>query len=96
MLTYGHGDVVRGQEGSWAENRDPWMLQKVGDRWYGRGSADNKAQHSINLAALGFVLAERGGLGFNSRILIETSEEIGSPASPSSAPRRGTSLRPTS
>ena len=79
VLTYGHGDVVRGQEGSWAENRDPWMLQKVGERWYGRGSADNKAQHSINLAALGFVLAERGRLGFNSRILIETSEEIGSP-----------------
>jgi acetylornithine deacetylase/succinyl-diaminopimelate desuccinylase-like protein len=79
VLTYGHGDVVRGQEGSWAENRDPWTLTKVGERWYGRGTADNKSQHSINLAALGFVLAERGRLGFNSRILIDTSEEIGSP-----------------
>lgn len=79
VLTYGHGDVIRGQEGSWAENRDPWKLDKVGERWYGRGTADNKSQHTINLAALGFVLAERGSLGFNSRILIETSEEIGSP-----------------
>jgi acetylornithine deacetylase/succinyl-diaminopimelate desuccinylase-like protein len=79
VLTYGHGDVIRGQEGSWAENRDPWMLTKVGERWYGRGTADNKSQHSINMAALGFVLAERGRLGFNSRILIDTSEEIGSP-----------------
>ena len=24
-----------------------------GDRWYGRGTADNKGQHTINLAALG-------------------------------------------
>ena len=79
VLTYGHGDVIRGQEGSWAENRDPWKLEKVGERWYGRGTADNKSQHTINLAALGFVLAERGRLGFNSRILIDTSEEIGSP-----------------
>ena len=79
VLTYGHGDVIRGQEGSWVENRDPWKLEKVGERWYGRGTADNKSQHTINLAALGCVLAERGRLGFNSRILIETSEEIGSP-----------------
>lgn len=79
VLTYGHGDVVRGQEGSWQSGLDPWSLTRDGSRWYGRGSADNKAQHSINLAALSFVLAERGKLGFNSRILIETSEEIGSP-----------------
>jgi acetylornithine deacetylase/succinyl-diaminopimelate desuccinylase-like protein len=79
VLTYGHADVVRGQEGRWRENRDPWTLTKDGERWYGRGSADNKAQHSINLAALETVIAERGSLGFNSRILIETGEEIGSP-----------------
>ncbi|MSP49817.1 MAG: M20 peptidase family dipeptidase [Alphaproteobacteria bacterium] len=79
VLTYGHGDVVRGQEGSWRSGLDPWTLTREGERWYGRGSADNKAQHSINLAALSCVLSERGRLGFNSRILIETSEEIGSP-----------------
>ena len=43
VLFYGHGDVVRGHEGQWAEGRDPWTLDDAGERWYGRGSADNKA-----------------------------------------------------
>src|SRR6266851_322170 len=46
---------------------------------YGRGTADNKGQHTINLAALDCVLKTRGRLGFNSVFLIETGEEIGSP-----------------
>ncbi len=79
VLTYGHGDVVRGLEGQWSEGRDPWTLTVEGDRWYGRGTADNKGQHTINLAALAAVLRVRGRLGFNSTILLETSEEIGSP-----------------
>lgn len=84
VLFYGHGDVVRGHEGQWAEGRDPWTLTDVptdqGGRWYGRGAADNKAQHSINLAALAAVLAARGGrLGFNAKWLVEMGEETGSP-----------------
>ena len=79
VLTYGHGDVVRGLEGRWSEGRDPWTLQVEGERWYGRGTADNKGQHTINLAALAAVLRVRGRLGFNSVILLETSEEVGSP-----------------
>jgi acetylornithine deacetylase/succinyl-diaminopimelate desuccinylase-like protein len=80
VLFYGHGDVVRGQEGRWAAGRDPWTLDVDGDRWYGRGSADNKAQHSINIAALAAVLAARdGSLGFNATWLIEMGEEAGSP-----------------
>ncbi|MCF8468482.1 MAG: M20 family metallopeptidase [Sneathiella sp.] len=78
VLTYGHGDVVRGHEGKWRDGRSPWVLEKEGDRWYGRGTADNKGQHSINMAALAQVIETRGHLGFNSRILIETSEETGS------------------
>jgi len=50
-----------------------------GDRIYGRGTADNKGQHTINIAALASVIDERGSLGFNSTILIETGEEAGSP-----------------
>ncbi|MDH4181615.1 MAG: M20/M25/M40 family metallo-hydrolase, partial [Betaproteobacteria bacterium] len=46
---------------------------------YGRGTADNKGQHSINLAALAQVLAVRGRLGFNVKWLLETGEETGSP-----------------
>ena len=80
VLFYGHGDVVRGHEGQWAEGRDPWTLTDAGSRWYGRGSADNKAQHSINLGALAAVLAARSGrLGFNAKWLLEMGEETGSP-----------------
>jgi len=84
VLFYGHGDVVRGHEGQWAEGRDPWTLAAAdgpgGPRWYGRGAADNKAQHSINLAALAAVIAARGGrLGFNAKWLVEMGEETGSP-----------------
>lgn len=79
VLTYGHADVVRGQEGQWRTGLDPWRLAVEDERWYGRGTADNKAQHTINLAALGFVLAARGRLGFNVKVLLETGEEVGSP-----------------
>lgn len=78
VLTYGHGDVIRGQEAQWREGLEPWVLQQEGDRLYGRGTADNKGQHTINLAALEVVLAERGRLGFNVKVLIETGEEVGS------------------
>ena len=79
ILIYGHGDVVRGQEASWTRGAGPWQLVQDGERLYGRGSADNKGQHSINLAALAQVLALRGALGFNVKWLVETGEETGSP-----------------
>ena len=78
VLGYGHGDVVRGQEGQWANDRDPWVLERDGDRVYGRGTADNKGQHSVHMAALKSVIDERGALGFNSKFMIETGEENGS------------------
>ena len=78
ILLYGHGDVVRGLEGAWEDDRDPWTTDPVGDRLYGRGTADNKGQHAINLLALMTVLETRGHLGFNLRVLIEMSEEVGS------------------
>ena len=78
LFSYGHGDVVRGFEGDWRDGRDPWTMVKDGERWYGRGTADNKGQHSINLAALATVLAVRGRVGFNCKILLEMSEEVGS------------------
>jgi acetylornithine deacetylase/succinyl-diaminopimelate desuccinylase-like protein len=78
VLSYGHGDVIRGQEGQWREGLDPWALRREGDRFYGRGSADNKGQHTINLGALAAVLKTRGRLGFNLKLLLETGEETGS------------------
>ncbi|WP_213769978.1 M20/M25/M40 family metallo-hydrolase [Bradyrhizobium sp. dw_78] len=80
VLTYGHGDVVDGMAGEWRDHLDPWRLTIAGDRVYGRGTADNKGQHSINIAALRAVREARGGrLGFNAKFIIEMSEEIGSP-----------------
>ena len=79
VLTYGHGDVIRGLEPQWTKGEGPWVLKKDGNRYYGRGTADNKSQHSINMTAIEMVLKERGRLGFNSIFMIDTSEEIGSP-----------------
>ncbi|MFO1288770.1 MAG: M20 family metallopeptidase [Rubrivivax sp.] len=80
VLVYGHGDVIRGQDKSWTRGKGPWQLAADGERLYGRGTADNKGQHSINIAALAQVLAVRGGrLGFNVKFLVETGEETGSP-----------------
>src|ERR1700748_2043792 len=79
VLTYGHGDVIRGQEDQWRQGLSPWKIVIEGEKMYGRGPADNKGQHTINIAALACVIEERGALGFNSTILIETGEETGSP-----------------
>jgi acetylornithine deacetylase/succinyl-diaminopimelate desuccinylase-like protein len=79
VLSYGHADVIRGLEGQWRDGRSPWLLARDGDRYYGRGTADNKAQHSVNMAALAAVIEERGSLGFNAKVLLETGEEVGSP-----------------
>lgn len=79
VLTYGHGDTVRGLADQWRADLDPWVLKEEGSLWYGRGTADNKGQHALNLSALEAVLAERGGkLGYNIRLVLETSEERGS------------------
>jgi len=82
ILTYGHGDVIRAQTEQWREGLHPFELVEEGDRLYGRGTADNKGQHLINMAAMEAVLETRGALGFNCRIVIEMSEETGSAGMP--------------
>jgi acetylornithine deacetylase/succinyl-diaminopimelate desuccinylase-like protein len=79
VLMYGHGDVVLGYDAQWKDATSPWVLEAIGNRWYGRGAADNKGQHSINLAALEHRLRTRGALGGNVKWLFEMGEEIGSP-----------------
>src|SRR3954453_17266408 len=83
VLTYGHGDVQPAHPEQWRAGLDPWRIVVEGDRWYGRGVADNKGQHSVNLAALEHVLAERDGrLGYNVILLLDMGEEFGSPGLP--------------
>lgn len=79
VLTYGHGDTVPPMAGKWQNQRDPLALTPAGERLFGRGTADNKGQHHVNFTALEAVLATRGRLGFNLRVLIEMGEEAGSP-----------------
>ena len=67
VFGYGHGDVIRGLEPEWKEGLSPWTLTERDGRWYGRGIADNKGQHSVNIEAMAMVLAERGRLGFNAK-----------------------------
>ena len=79
VLLYGHGDTVRGLDAQWRAGLMPWRLTREDGRWYGRGTADNKGQHALNIAALEAVIAERGGrLGANVKVVLETSEERGS------------------
>lgn len=78
VLGYGHGDVIQGLDDLWTKGEGPWVTARDGDKIYGRGTADNKGQHTINMAAMRAVLEERGRLGFNAKALIEMGEENGS------------------
>ena len=79
ILIYGHGDTVPLQVEEWHEGISPSELKIINDKIYGRGVADNKGQHLINLLALHSVLKTRKKLGFNLKIIFEMGEEIGSP-----------------
>ncbi|SCW65811.1 Acetylornithine deacetylase/Succinyl-diaminopimelate desuccinylase [Rhizobium mongolense subsp. loessense] len=78
VLTYGHGDVCNGEASRWRKGLEPFSLIIEGDKLFGRGTADNKIQHLINIKALEHVIKGRGSLGFNSKIVIEMAEETGS------------------
>src|SRR5258705_9877540 len=76
VLGYGHGDVIRGLEDQWTKGKGPWVTARDGDRLYGRGTADNKGQHTINMAALEAVREEAGGrAGVNAKVIIANGEE---------------------
>lgn len=80
VLLYGHGDVIYGQDERWSQGLSPWEVVHKGDKLYGRGTADNKGQHIINIIALKHVIQVRNNKpGFNVKILIEMGEENGSP-----------------
>jgi acetylornithine deacetylase/succinyl-diaminopimelate desuccinylase-like protein len=80
VLIYGHGDVVGGMDERWTAGRGPWRMVVEEDAFHGRGTADNKGQHGLDIAALAAVIATRGDrLGFNVKVLIEMGEEAGSP-----------------
>jgi acetylornithine deacetylase/succinyl-diaminopimelate desuccinylase-like protein len=78
VLVYGHYDVQP------AEPLDEWSSApfepEVRDgRIWGRGAADDKSQVFLQVKALEAILATRGALPVNVKLVLEGEEEIGSP-----------------
>jgi acetylornithine deacetylase/succinyl-diaminopimelate desuccinylase-like protein len=80
VLLYGHLDKQPEMEG-WRDGLGPWQPVLEGDRLYGRGGADDGYSTFASLTAIEAV--QRGG-GSHTRcvVLIEASEESGSPDLP--------------
>ncbi len=80
VLLYGHLDKQPEMEG-WREDLGPWKPVRKGDRLYGRGGADDGYAAFASLAAIEG-LRLHGGRHRRCSILIECSEESGSPDLP--------------
>ena len=85
MLLYGHLDKQPELTG-WREGLGPWEPVREGDRLYGRGGGDDGYATFAALAAIEAVQAA-GGAHARCVVVIEASEESGSPDLP--ALRRG-------
>jgi acetylornithine deacetylase/succinyl-diaminopimelate desuccinylase-like protein len=81
VLLYGHYDVQP------PDPLEEWISlpfePAIRDgRLYARGVGDNKGQHFANLMALEILLACKGTLPCNVKVLLEGEEEVGSPHMP--------------
>ncbi|MES2014472.1 MAG: M20/M25/M40 family metallo-hydrolase [Patescibacteria group bacterium] len=92
ILLYGHLDKQPEFTG-WKEGLEPWKPVRRGDRLYGRGGADDGYAMPAALTAYE-LLAEQGVPYSRASLIIEASEESGSPDLPEYleliAPRIGT------
>lgn len=80
VLLYGHLDKQPGMDG-WADGLGPWSPRLVGERLYGRGGADDGYALFGALAAIA-ALREQDVPHARCTLLIEASEESGSPDLP--------------
>src|SRR3989344_7694021 len=80
VLLYGHYDK-QPECGTWRDGLSPWKPVRDGDRLYGRGGADDGYAMFASLTALR-ILAEQGIPHGRIVVLIEGSEESGSPDLP--------------
>jgi acetylornithine deacetylase/succinyl-diaminopimelate desuccinylase-like protein len=77
LTLYNHLDVQPASREGEGWRTEPFRLVHDGDRYFGRGTTDDKGPA---LAALfGIVAARQAGVRVNARLLWETEEEIGSP-----------------
>lgn len=81
VLLYGHYDV-QPPDPLEAWTTPPFEPSVRDGRLYARGVGDNKGQHFAQLMALETLLACRGRLPCNVKVLLEGEEEIGSPHMP--------------
>jgi len=76
VTVYNHLDVQPASRETEPWNTDPFVFTKDGDRYFGRGTTDDKGPA---LSALfGIRAAREGGVRANMRVLWECEEEIGS------------------
>jgi acetylornithine deacetylase/succinyl-diaminopimelate desuccinylase-like protein len=80
VLLYGHLDKQPEMTG-WLDGFGPWEPRRDGDRLYGRGAGDDGYAAFAALTAIKAV-RERGGRHARCIVLIEASEESGSPDLP--------------
>ena len=80
VLMYGHLDKQPEMQG-WTEGTGPWAPVRKDDKLYGRGGADDGYAMFGSLAAL-LALKEQGIAHGRAVIIIEASEESGSPDLP--------------
>ncbi|MDN2453999.1 M20/M25/M40 family metallo-hydrolase [Lactobacillus sp. UCMA15818] len=77
-LFYGHYDVMPpGNINEW--NSEPFTLKKANDRYWGRGTGDNKGQLLAVIFGLYMYKEVHGNFPFNIQLVIEGEEEQGSP-----------------
>ncbi|HET9017058.1 MAG TPA: M20/M25/M40 family metallo-hydrolase [Thermomicrobiaceae bacterium] len=81
VLLYGHYDVQPPDPlEAWVS--PPFEPTVRDGKLYARGVGDNKGQHFAQILGLESLLAVRGGLPCNVKVLLEGEEEIGSPQMP--------------
>ncbi len=77
VTVYNHLDVQPASRETEPWDSDPFTFTKIGDRYFGRGTTDDKGPA---LTALwGIKAAQEAGTAINAQVLWELEEEIGSP-----------------
>ena len=77
VTVYNHLDVQPASRETEPWNSDPFVFTKDGDRYFGRGTTDDKGPALT--ALFGIRAAREAGVRLNIRVLWELEEEIGSP-----------------
>jgi acetylornithine deacetylase/succinyl-diaminopimelate desuccinylase-like protein len=78
LTVYNHMDVQPASRESEPWNTDPFVFTKQGDRYFGRGTTDDKGPA---LSAMwGIRAAREAGIPLNLNVLWELEEEVGSPS----------------